>query len=187
MEVLRLVWPRSGASNFSNNASKMPSTSYGTKENTGHIQLWIISLGFHKDAILQWLGKDELSKHRTIALYAQEVLVLVSYKSYCGQVPTPSNQQNQYQTGDLVLWNPKENPLSFRSSKLAPMLLGTYAVQRQVGNDVPCTHHQLLTKHICHSGRLTPFFGTDTFCVYPIRTRFSMMSRKKCVLQLLLD
>lgn len=53
-------------SNFSNNPSKMPSTSYGTKENPGHIQLWIISLGCHKDAILQWLGKDELSKHKTL-------------------------------------------------------------------------------------------------------------------------
>lgn len=54
-------------SNFSNNASKMPPTNYGTKENPGHIQLWIISLGSHKDAILQWLGKDELSKHKTLA------------------------------------------------------------------------------------------------------------------------
>jgi hypothetical protein len=54
-------------SNFSNNASKMPPTFYGTKENPGHIQLWIISLGAHKDAILQWLGKDELSKHKTLA------------------------------------------------------------------------------------------------------------------------
>jgi hypothetical protein len=54
-------------SNVSNNSSKMPSTSYGTKENPGHIQLWIISLGSHKDAILQWLGKDELSKHKTLA------------------------------------------------------------------------------------------------------------------------
>lgn len=54
-------------SNFSNNASKMPSTSYGTKENPGHMQLWIISLRCHKDAILQWLGKDELSKHKTLA------------------------------------------------------------------------------------------------------------------------
>ena len=54
-------------SNFSNNASKMPSTSYGTRENPGHIQLWIISLGSQKDAILQWLGKDELTKHKTLA------------------------------------------------------------------------------------------------------------------------
>ena len=53
-------------SNFSNNPSKMPSTSYGTKEYPGHIQLWIISLGCHKDAILQWLGKDEPSKHKTL-------------------------------------------------------------------------------------------------------------------------
>ena len=54
-------------SNFSNNASKMPPTFYGTKENPGHIQLWIISLGSHKGASLQWLGKDELSKHKTLA------------------------------------------------------------------------------------------------------------------------
>lgn len=54
-------------SNFSNNASKMPPTSYGTKENPGHIQLWMISLGCHKDAILQWLSKDELTKHKTLA------------------------------------------------------------------------------------------------------------------------
>ena len=53
-------------SNFSNNASKMPSTSYGTRENPGHIQLWIISLGSQKDAILQWLGKDQLQKHKTL-------------------------------------------------------------------------------------------------------------------------
>jgi hypothetical protein len=54
-------------SNFSNNASKMPPTPYGTEENPGRIQLWIISLGSHKDAILQWLGKDELTKHKTLA------------------------------------------------------------------------------------------------------------------------
>jgi hypothetical protein len=53
-------------SNHSNNTSKMPSTSYGTKESPGHIQLWIISLANQKDAILQWLGKDELVKHKTV-------------------------------------------------------------------------------------------------------------------------
>jgi hypothetical protein len=53
-------------SNHSNNTSKMPSTSYGTKESPGHIQLWISSLANQKDAILQWLGKDELVKHKTV-------------------------------------------------------------------------------------------------------------------------
>ena len=53
-------------SNHSNNTSKMPTTSYGTKESPGHIQLWIISVDNHKDAVLQWLGKDELMKHKTV-------------------------------------------------------------------------------------------------------------------------
>jgi hypothetical protein len=53
-------------SNHSNNTSKMPTTSYGTKDSPGHIQLWIISLDNHKDAVLQWLGKDELLKHKTV-------------------------------------------------------------------------------------------------------------------------
>ena len=54
-------------SNFSNNPSKMPSTSYGTRENPGHIQLWLISLGSQKDAVLHLLQKDELSKYKTLA------------------------------------------------------------------------------------------------------------------------
>ena len=55
-------------SNCSNNTSKMPSETYGTKDSPGHIALWIISLGHQKDAVLQWLGKDELVKHKTVAL-----------------------------------------------------------------------------------------------------------------------
>ena len=53
-------------SNLSNNAAKMPFETYGTKDGPGHIQLWIISLGSQKDAILQWLGKDELMKQKTL-------------------------------------------------------------------------------------------------------------------------
>lgn len=53
-------------SNLSNNAAKMPVETYGTKDSPGHIQLWIISLGSQKDAILQWLGKDELMKQKTL-------------------------------------------------------------------------------------------------------------------------
>ena len=55
-------------SKYSNNKSKMPSETYGTKESPGHIALWIISLGHQKDGVLQWLGKDELVKHKTVAL-----------------------------------------------------------------------------------------------------------------------
>ena len=53
-------------SNLSNNAAKMPVETYGTKDSPGHIQLWIISLGSQKDAILQWLGKDEFMKQKTL-------------------------------------------------------------------------------------------------------------------------
>ena len=53
-------------SKLSNNAAKMPVGTYGTKDSPGHISLWIISLGSQKDSILQWLGKDDLSKHKTL-------------------------------------------------------------------------------------------------------------------------
>jgi hypothetical protein len=46
----------------------MPSVTYGTRDSPGHVALWIISLGTQKDAILQWLGKDELVKHKTVEL-----------------------------------------------------------------------------------------------------------------------
>lgn len=53
-------------STLSNNAAKMPVGTYGTKDSPGHISLWIISLGSQKDSMLQWLGKDDLSKHKTL-------------------------------------------------------------------------------------------------------------------------
>ena len=53
-------------SNLSNNAAKMPIGTYGTKDSPGHISLWIISLRNQKEAILQWLGKDELLKQKNL-------------------------------------------------------------------------------------------------------------------------
>ena len=53
-------------SNHSNNKAKMPTPGYGTTNNPGHVSLWIISLGSQKNSVLQWLGKDELCKHKTI-------------------------------------------------------------------------------------------------------------------------
>ena len=55
-------------SNHSTNKAKMPVPGYGTKDNPGQIQLWLYSLGCQKDAVLQWLGKDELVKHKTLEL-----------------------------------------------------------------------------------------------------------------------
>ena len=53
-------------SNTSNNKLKMPVSGYGTRDSPGHIALWLISLGTQKEAILQWLGKDDLSKYKSI-------------------------------------------------------------------------------------------------------------------------
>ena len=54
-------------SKHSNNKFKMPFKTYGKKESSGHIALWIISLGHQKDGVLQWLGKDELVNHKAVA------------------------------------------------------------------------------------------------------------------------
>ena len=69
---------------------------------------------------------------------------------------------NIYQPGDLILWNPRENVNSFRSSKLAPKLLGPYSVISQERNDIICTHCHLQTQHTFHSDRVSPFLGTPT-------------------------
>jgi hypothetical protein len=53
-------------SKHSTNKAKMPATNYGTKESPGHIALWLISLGTQKDSMLQWLGKDNLTKFKTL-------------------------------------------------------------------------------------------------------------------------
>jgi hypothetical protein len=53
-------------SNYSNNVAKMPVPGYGTRDVPGRVSLWILSLGTQKDSILQWLGRDELSKHKLL-------------------------------------------------------------------------------------------------------------------------
>jgi hypothetical protein len=69
--------------------------------------------------------------------------------------------QNAFSPGDLILWNPRENIHSFRSSKLAPKVLGPYKVISQHKNDIKCVHPVLHTQHTLHSSRVTPFFGTQ--------------------------
>ncbi len=73
---------------------------------------------------------------------------------------TTTPTQNKFSAGDLILWNPRENVFSFRSSKLAPKLLGPYEVISQNKNDIKCVHPILHTKHTLHSSRVTPFYGT---------------------------
>ena len=53
-------------SKFTNNKAKMPPTGYGTKESPGHTALCLISLGSQKDSVMQWLGKDNLTKYKTL-------------------------------------------------------------------------------------------------------------------------
>lgn len=71
-----------------------------------------------------------------------------------------TTNQNIYQKGDLILWNPKEHDKAFRSSKLAPKLLGPYTVITQDGNNITCLHTQLNTEHVFHTDRISPYIGT---------------------------
>ena len=51
---------------------------------------------------------------------------------------------------------------SFRSSKLAPKLLGPHSVISQERNDIICTHCHLKTQHTFHADRVSPFLGAPT-------------------------
>jgi hypothetical protein len=75
-------------SNLSNNAAKMPIETYGTKESPGHIQLWLISLGEQKDAMLQYLGKDELVKQKSL----ESAFKFIRYKLMEGRTQSEARQ-----------------------------------------------------------------------------------------------
>lgn len=99
---------------------------------------------------------DDLSTIRSITNQYQLELRHNRQKAH------PISFQNCYQPGDLVLWNPKEHSKSFRSSKLAPKLLGPYKVVQQETNDVTCIHLHSQKQHKFHSSRLSPYVGTDS-------------------------
>ena len=73
----------------------------------------------------------------------------------------PEYLQNKYQPGDFILWNPQEHPKSFRSTKLAPKLLGPYVVIHQKTNDITYQHLQSHTEHVFHSSRVSPYIGSE--------------------------
>ena len=78
------------------------------------------------------------------------------------QSEAPPKSQNTYQPGDLILWNPRETPQSFRPTKLSPKLLGPYEVIQQIKNDISCRH---VTKNVVsklHTSRVTPFVGSKS-------------------------
>jgi RNase H-like domain found in reverse transcriptase/Reverse transcriptase (RNA-dependent DNA polymerase) len=64
-----------------------------------------------------------------------------------------------YEPGDLILWNPRENPCDHLPNKLDPDWLGPYEVISHVKNDVECRHLVLHTTHKFHVTRVKPFFG----------------------------
>ena len=76
------------------------------------------------------------------------------------QAPTLLQQQNKFNPNDLILWNSRENPSSFRPSKLSPKLLGPYAVIEQNKNNIKCRHVISNKISIFHADRVTPFIGT---------------------------
>jgi hypothetical protein len=91
---------------------------------------------------------------------------------------TESELQNKYQPGDLILFNPKENPYALRESKMSPKFLGPYQVISQHRNDITCKHVTLNTRHVLHSSRVHPFFGT-----YDDAKRISMVDREEFLVE----
>jgi hypothetical protein len=71
---------------------------------------------------------------------------------------TPAEFQNQFQPGDLVLW--QRNPDEPLPSKLTPKFVGPYEVLQQEKNDVTCKHIILGDIKVFHVTRLKMFFGT---------------------------
>ena len=65
-----------------------------------------------------------------------------------------------YEPGDLVLWNPREQPTDHLVSKLSPTWLGPYKVLAQRNNDVRVEHIVMKTLDTFHMDRLKPFFGS---------------------------
>ena len=52
----------------------------------------------------------------------------------------------KYVRGDLVLWDPRENPCDMLPSKLDANFVGPFEVLEQVHNDVKCRHVVLETE-----------------------------------------
>ena len=51
---------------------------------------------------------------------------------------------------------------SFRTTKLAPKLLGPYMVQHQTKNKIHCIHQHLNTSHVFYASKLSPYIGNPS-------------------------
>ena len=67
---------------------------------------------------------------------------------------------SQYEPGDLVLFDPREQPCDHLPTKLSTNWLGPYEVVQQIKNDVSVKHIVLHTAGTFHVSRLKPFIGT---------------------------
>jgi hypothetical protein len=67
---------------------------------------------------------------------------------------------SSYEPGDLILFNPREQPGDHLQHKLDPDWLGPYEVISQVKNDITCKHIVLRSIHTFHTTRVKPFFGS---------------------------
>ena len=65
-----------------------------------------------------------------------------------------------YERGDLVLFNPREQPSDHLPTKLSPNWLGPYQVIEQRKNDVTVQHVVLKSQAVVHVERLKPYIGT---------------------------
>jgi hypothetical protein len=66
----------------------------------------------------------------------------------------------KFESGDLILWNPRETPEDFLETKLSAPWWGPYEVKVQRKNDIECVHINLRTVHVLHVSRVKPFFGS---------------------------
>ena len=110
-----------------------------------------LEVGQRSAALLKELDAN-LKAVRAISLDLQAKIVEDRRKAD-GTMPT-------YSPGDTVLFNRRERPSDHLPTKLSPAWTGPYLVDRQVQNDVECTHVNLNTSHIFHVSRLKPFVGS---------------------------
>ena len=145
--------------NFTLNSRQTPETGsytpfqlkFGTQD-AEHFKLPVnISTGAKAIECLKQLDED-LRIIRELSIQAQQELVL--------ERQTKDAPAAHYEPGDLVLWNPREQPTDHLVSKLSPTWLGPYQVLSQRNNDVTVEHVVMKTLDDFHMDRLKPFFGT---------------------------